>query len=313
MNSTPLSSFNNKILCIGNVSVDIKAYSPESDGTEAYREGSIELVPGGVARGMAINLKHLGFDTCVSSVVGHDIFGTYLRDGLNLENVDTTLLRTSERRETSLFSVMSSANKSATCVYSTAILSEIVFDEQTISFIEENDIKVFVLDSNLSEDTFESIYEYKKNHKDVFIFQNATAPDIATKTMKYAPLIDLYACNEFEAAAILGDTATADLETADKFQELGFDNFIITFGEQGVMVRIGEDTWNSRPYTPAHIVDTIGAGDAFASGFLMGFLTGENVKLCIHYGLASAKETLLTKQTVSNLLSREFLEMYQSK
>ena len=172
---------------------------------------------------------------------------------------------------------------------------------------------MLVLDSNLSEDTFESIYEYKKNHKDVFIFQNATAPDIATKTMKYAPLIDLYACNEFEAAAILGDTATADLETADKFQELGFDNFIITFGEQGVMVRIGEDTWNSLPYTPAHIVDTIGAGDAFASGFLMGFLTGENVKLCIHYGLASAKETLLTKQTVSNLLSREFLEMYQSK
>ena len=47
------------ILCSGNVSVDIKAYSAEVDDTEAYREGSIELVPGGVGRGMAINLKHI--------------------------------------------------------------------------------------------------------------------------------------------------------------------------------------------------------------------------------------------------------------
>ena len=70
------------ILCSGNVSVDIKAYSAEVDDTEAYREGSIELVPGGVGRGMAINLKHLGFNTFIHSVVGKDIFGEYLRNGL---------------------------------------------------------------------------------------------------------------------------------------------------------------------------------------------------------------------------------------
>ena len=313
MASQSFTPINNKILCIGNVSVDIKAYSPESDGTEAYREGSIELVPGGVARGMAINLKHLGFDTSVLSVVGHDIFGRYLRDGLEDEKVDTRLLRTSERRETSLFSVMASAGKSASCVYSTAILSEITFDSEVRDFLAENEVKILVLDSNLSEDTFADVYDYKRKNADVLIFQNATAPDIARKTVKYSSLIDLYACNEFEAAAILGEKVSPTLETANKFQDLGFQNFIITFGEQGVMVRIGKDTWNERPYTPSYIVDTIGAGDAFASGFLMGFLSGESVKLCIHYGLACAKETLLTKQTVSNLLSRGFLEKYQEK
>ncbi len=308
-----LEKFNNKILCIGNVSVDIKAYSPESDGTEAYREGSIELVPGGVARGMAINLKHLGFDTSVLSVVGHDIFGDYLRGGLNAEGVNTRLLRTSEKRETSLFSVMASAGKSATCVYSTAVLSEITVDNEVLEFLKSEDIRVIVLDSNMSEETIADIYALKKADPDLFIFQNATAPDISKKTLQYAPLIDLFACNEFEATAILGEEAFPDLTTADKFQSLGFSNFIITFGERGVMVRIGKDTWNSLPYAPAHIVDTIGAGDAFASGFLMGFLAGESVKRCMHYGLASAKETLLTKQTVSSVLSRDFLEQYQSK
>lgn len=301
-----------KILCSGNVSVDIKAYSTEIDDTEAYRDGTIELVPGGVGRGMAINLKHLGMETYIHSAVGKDIFGEYLRNGLKDEGVDTTLLGVSDERKTALFSVMASRGKSATCVYSTQILREIAFDSKVEKIIEENGISAIVMDSNLSEETLAGFYAYKKAHPDVFIFQNATAPDIARKTMQYAPLIDLFGCNEFEAAAILGESSLLpDLTTADKFQALGYKNFIITFGEQGVMVRIGKDTWNEPPYTPPQIVDTIGAGDAFASGFLLGFLEHEPVKLCIHYGLACAKETLLTRQTVSDKLSKDFLTKYQ--
>ena len=54
-----------KVLCIGSASVDIKAFSYQEDVQNAYREGTIDLVPGGVARGMAINLKQLGFDTAI--------------------------------------------------------------------------------------------------------------------------------------------------------------------------------------------------------------------------------------------------------
>lgn len=299
------------ILCSGNVSVDIKAYSAEVDETEAYREGSIELVPGGVGRGMAINLKHLGFNTFIHSVVGKDIFGEYLRKGLEEEGIRTDLLSESPERKTALFSVMASRGKSATCVYSTSVLKEIVFNEQVEKVIKENDISAFVMDSNLSEETLEDFYNYKKNHPEIFVFQNATAPDIARKTMKYANLIDLFGCNEYEAASILGEKSVLpDLTTVSKFKQLGYKNFIITFGQQGVMVTIEEETGNEPPYTPSEIVDTIGAGDAFASGFLMGFLEGDPVKRCIHYGLACAKETLLTRQTVSNKLSKSFLESY---
>ena len=302
------------ILCSGNVSVDIKAYSVEVDDTEAYRDGTIELVPGGVGRGMAINLKHLGMNTYIHSVVGKDIFGEYLRNGLNEEGVNTSLLGESPERKTALFSVMASRGKSATCIYSTQILREITFDKKVEKFIEDNQISAIVLDSNLSEEALESFYKYKMKHPEIFVFQNATAPDIARKTMKYAGLIDLFGCNEFEAAAILGESSVIpDLNTADKFQALGYKNFIITFGGQGVMVRIGKDTWNEPPYTPSQIIDTIGAGDAFASGFLMGFLENDPVKLCIHYGLACAKETLLTRQTVSDRLSKDFLTKYQVK
>jgi len=303
----------NRILCIGNVSVDIKAYSPEESKTEAYREGSIELVPGGVARGMAINLKRLGLDSSVLSVVGNDIFGDFLRKGLQTEGINTKLLRTSNNRKTALFSVMASAGDPASCIYCTDILREIVFDDEIHNFIKRKKINTLVMDSNPLPETLADFYALKHEYPDLFIFQNATAPDIARKTLPWARLIDLFGCNEFEAAAILGENIQPDPDTADKFQKLGFHNFIITFGERGVMVRIGNETWNEPPYTPVQIVDTIGAGDAFASGFLMGFLKGKPVKNCIHYGLTCAKETLLTKQTVSSLLSPGLLESYPER
>lgn len=302
-----------KILSVGNVSVDIKAFSPEEDSTEAYRDGCIELVPGGVGRGMAINLKHLGLESYLMSVVGDDIFGDYLENGLDEEKINTTLLRRSKTNKTALFSVMKSGTKSASCIYSTKILTEITLDKETLDFIKKENITNFVLDSNLREETLEAFYNLKKQNPEFFIFQNATAPDLATKTIKWAPLMNLFACNEFEAQAIINEIPSPDISTADKMQKLGYKNFIITFGPRGVMVRIGQKTWIEPPYTPSQIVDTIGAGDAFASGFIMGFLDKKNVKQCIHYGLACAKETLLTRQTVSNKLSRDFLDSYKNE
>lgn len=301
-----------KILSIGNISVDIKAYTPEEDGTEAYRDGNIELVPGGVGRGMAINLKRLGLDSYLLAYVGKDIFGDYLSRELEENKVNTSLLRRSSEYKTSLFSVMSSASsKTASCIYNTNIVREITLDNEVRNVIERENIKNICMDSNLTHETLSDFYELKKENPDFFIFQNATAPDLARKTLEWAPLIDLFACNEYEAEVIIGESPEADLPTADKMQALGFKNFIITLGSRGVMVRIGNQTYIQPPYKLPKIVDTIGAGDAFASGFLMGYLEKANIKQCINYGLACAKETLLTKQTTSEILSRAYLETYQ--
>ena len=296
-----------KILCIGNVSVDIKAYSTEEDTSEAYRDGSIELVPGGVARGMAMNLHHLGLDSYIYSAVGDDIFGDYLRHGMQSEGIDTRLLRKIPGESTSLFSVMASVGSRASCIYSTRVLRHIDFTEETTAFIESEKIGSLVLDSNLSPETFAGIYAYKARHPELFVFQNATSPDLARKTLPFVQYIDLFACNEFEAASILGEEPVMDLSTVQKFRSLGFGDFIVTFGDKGVLVAVGADTYIEPPYTPVRVIDTIGAGDAFASGFLMGFLEKEPVKNCIRYGLVCAKETLLTRGTVSDMLSRDFV------
>lgn len=303
-----------KVLCIGSASVDIKAFSHEEDIRNAYRQGTIDLVPGGVARGMAINLKQLGFETALASVVGPDIFGEFLRKGLRDAGVNTELLRTSDTRKTALFSVMGAQGSSSSCVYSNDVLREITADGAFTDFIARERIDTLVIDSNVPDATLADIYRIKGESisagKPLFVFQNATSPDIARKTLAWAPLIDLFAANEFEAAAILESRPAPDARTAERFRALGFRNFIVTFGEQGVLVVIGDQTWIEAPYKPSVIVDTIGAGDAFASGFLYGYLNGRDEKRCIQYGLACAKETLAIRETVCGLLTPDFIENY---
>lgn len=311
---------NRHVLSIGSVSIDIKAFSLIDNENESYRDGTIDIVPGGVARGMAINLQHLGIRSSILSVVGQDIFGEYLKKDLASEQIDITLLRTSTSRQTSLFSVMTSPGKSSSCIYCNDVLSEICMDREVYDFIESQHVNAFVLDSNPSEAALQDIYAYaaaaRCEGRELFIFQNATAPDIACKSLPYAKYIDLFACNEFEAAAILEYSGTCpdrnilvpDTTLASSFATLGYRNFIITFGERGVLVHCDGDTYIEKPYTPAKIVDTIGAGDAFASGFLYGFMDGRPVRRCIHYGLCCARETLMTRQTISNLLSADWLE-----
>ncbi len=310
-----------KILCIGSASVDIKAFSQQEDVQNAYREGSIDLVPGGVARCMAINLKRLGFDASLYSALGNDIFGEYLRSGLREAGVNVDLLRSSPSRKTALFSVMGALGGNVSCVYSNEVLREIVPDGAFYGFVEARGIDAFVLDSNLTAEMLSAVYGLKEAAlsrsadaqpgKTPFIFQNATSPDIAKKSLPWASLVDLFAANEFEAAAILGSRPHPDDATADRFRALGFRNFIVTFGSEGVLVAIGDRTWYEKPYKPAAVVDTIGAGDAFASGFLYGFLSGKPEKSCIGFGLACARETIATRDTVSDVLSPTFLENYR--
>jgi sugar/nucleoside kinase (ribokinase family) len=74
------------------------------------------------------------------------------------------------------------------------------------------------------------------------------------------------------------------------------------------LIGIGNDIWTEKPIKPEKIADTIGAGDAFASGFLFGYLNNESIKDCIRYGLICAKETVQTIEDTSNVINAALLK-----
>ncbi len=93
---------------------------------------------------------------------------------------------------------------------------------------------------------------------------------------------------------------------AQKIKNKNVRNVIITLGEDGVFYSTDEED-NLLSGIPTDVVDATGAGDAFAAGYLVGIVKGENEKKACEMGLMASHLTLQTTNSVSSNLKADSL------
>jgi 2-dehydro-3-deoxygluconokinase len=84
------------------------------------------------------------------------------------------------------------------------------------------------------------------------------------------PLCDIFLPGIEEAEFLIGEST--EEEYGARFLELGAKAVILKLGEHGSVGFVGSRTVKANPHPVTKIVDTVGAGDAFAAGFLSAFL-----------------------------------------
>jgi adenosine kinase len=67
---------------------------------------------------------------------------------------------------------------------------------------------------------------------------------------------------------------------------------VVTRSEKGCVVVDGDSTWEVPAFPIAKVVDTTGAGDMFAAGFLAGLARGRDMTTCGHLGALAAAEII---------------------
>lgn len=67
---------------------------------------------------------------------------------------------------------------------------------------------------------------------------------------------------------------------------------VVTKGKRGSTVMSGDQTWQIDPIAPTELVDTTGAGDSYAAGFLFGLTQGYDLGLCGKLGSLAASEVI---------------------
>lgn len=99
--------------------------------------------------------------------------------------------------------------------------------------------------------------------------------------------VDILIANEDEAEAYTGhrDTARA-IEALSKKAEIA----VLKIGEQGSFIACGEQIVPIEPKTGGAVVDTTGAGDLWAAGFLYGLVNGYSLERCGELGSACGYE-----------------------
>jgi sugar/nucleoside kinase (ribokinase family) len=151
-----------------------------------------------------------------------------------------------------------------------------------VNFAVENKIKVAV---NLSK-------------------QQLSLPSEKLKTILQK--VDILFLNQEEASFLTKLPFEQENEIFKKIDEICPGIAVMTKGGEGVVVSDGKYMYSAMPNPDREIVDTTGAGDSFASGFLSGFIrfSGDIVK-SIQLGLGNSEGNLSQIGAKTGLLSKK--------
>ncbi len=101
--------------------------------------------------------------------------------------------------------------------------------------------------------------------------------------------VDLLFANELEACGMAG-VDPAEVDKAIEVLSRRCPTVAVTLGPNGSLVASGGTVVSAPAVRVQRVVDTTGAGDSYAGGFLFGFLAGYEPRRCAEIGALAASE-----------------------
>ena len=122
--------------------------------------------------------------------------------------------------------------------------------------------------------------------------------------------LDYFFPNYDEAKEITGKEDPDEI--ADVLLGLGVKNVILKIGKKGCLVKNAKERFIIPGYPKSNCIDTTGAGDNFASGFICGLLEGKSLKECAQYANCTASIAVEAVGATDGVTSRAQVdERYQ--
>jgi fructokinase len=152
---------------------------------------------------------------------------------------------------------------------------------------------------------FEKIKALKEK-TDIGLALNLGARQLAWKKSQLLPFIetaDILFQNKEEAEKLVSEEKDIK-DLLASLKKLGSDVVVITDGAEGAYSYDGISYFHG-PSTASEIVDATGAGDAFSSGFLAGYIADREIKSALKYGLLNSGAVLGSVGGQTGLLTAE--------
>ncbi|MFO8079182.1 MAG: ribokinase [Armatimonadota bacterium] len=306
-----------KIAVLGNINIDfvMRAERMPRPG-ETLMGSDLKLVPGGKCANQAVTAARVGANVTVIGRLGEDIFGPQLKENLEREGINTDAITSDPETHTgSAFIALSPSGENSILSCMGANLE--VSPEQVegaSGAIEAADMLLVQLGVPL--DAVLRALEIADAAGTGVLFDPTPVRGDLHPMWEHATV----ACpNETEAEVIIGEPATS-LEDAARaaqwFAERGVDIPIIKLGAQGALVLTDEGTRLVRGYS-VDVVDTTGAGDAFAGALGTRLAEGAPVEEAIAFANAAgamaasrfgAQPSLPTRDEVEALMAEQQAE-----
>lgn len=233
----------------------------------------IQFNSGGGGTNTAVTFAMQGFKTAFCGTVGTDTAGKEIIGELKTLKINTSLVKVTNKKPTN-HSIVISGDASDRTILAYRGAAELMA-KKDIPWAQLKTTWLYLAPlTGLLCDNFVDIVEFAFRHK----IKIAVNPSIAQLSLegfpKIARCIDILIMNQEEASFLTKIPYENGKEMLMKINVMSFGEAttVITKGGDGVMVSDGKYVYSALPLADRKIVDTTGAGDSFASGFLSAYM-----------------------------------------
>jgi len=300
------------ILCIGRSSIDL--YS--NDIGKPFEEiSNFSAYVGGCPTNISVGTRRLGLRSSLLTGVGHDPVGDFILHFLKEEKVDTTYSVRKEGKRSSAVILGIEPPDKFPLVYYRDNCADIEITTDDIREVPLEQCRAIIISgTGLSRDPSRTATLYAA--------EEASAADIkvildvdfradqwdnlqafGTTIRSVLPYVDIVlgTSEEIKAAAYsgTGSAQTKDYQFSDSRIEADEGQAVERVLEKGPLVLVlkagqngsyiynrGKKDPDHTPGFPVKVKNVLGAGDAFASGFIYGYLNDWNLRKCARFGNA---------------------------
>lgn len=241
---------------------------------------SMKVAPGGSAANTIVGLARLGMRTGFIGRLGDDEEGKFILEDLKKEGVDTSAVLVGSGSTGLIFAFVDKKGERAMYAYP-GVNNDVRVNDSNLAYAKR--ASLLHLSSFVGETSYRAQKELIKKLKGVHI---SFAPGMlyARRSLREVKEMiaasDVLFLNEDEVEIFTGVDYRRG---ADEMLERGAKIVAVTLGKRGSYVVSTEMCGIVKAY-PTKVVDTTGAGDAFAAGFLYGLLRGRGLMDCGKFG-----------------------------
>ncbi|MBD3313757.1 carbohydrate kinase family protein [Candidatus Woesearchaeota archaeon] len=307
------------VITIGSATVDVfvnthkdKVVKAKHHKTEefltCYPLGSKMLIKdlnfttGGGGTNTAASFSKLGLKTAYCGNIGDDMNGEMVVQDLKKHGID--FIGTKSDDKTNYSVILDSVKHDRTILAYKEASSKL-----DLSRLNKNKLKAkcFYFSSMIGKSfqTSLKLMEYALGNKIKVAF-NPSTYEVEKGKSKLKPCLkktDVLIFNKEEASILAGMDYDTDINTLlSEIRKLGPKILVITQGSKGAFCSDGINIYSIKS-RDIEVVETTGAGDAFASGFVTGIIKDKDIEFCMKLGLVQAESVIQHHGAKNRLLS----------
>ncbi|MEE4195217.1 MAG: ribokinase [Anaerolineae bacterium] len=276
-----------KVVVVGSINMDLvirTAHLPVPG--ETVLGDDYLTYPGGKGANQGVAAAKLGAQTTIIGAVGTDAFGAELVDNLTHHGVKTdAVIRKQNTASGIALIAVEEKTKENTIIVSGGANRRLTAQDISAAAAAIQNADILICQLEIPIEAVETALIIARQHAVITLLNAAPARQLSDSLLK---LVDILVVNETEAMQLseYGIDELEDIEQASAvLMGKGIGSIVITMGGKGANV-VDTDHRIYVPAFPVKVIDTVGAGDAFAGAYAVAIARGSSLADALKYANA---------------------------